>query len=543
MTAATDISTIPKPGRAIDPGVVGGRLIARNAVWSFSAEIVSIIIGLLTLPFIIRGLGTDSFGVLSLAWVLLGYFGMFDLGLSRAATKLVSEALGKGETQSVPQVIGTTLTLQLGLGLVAGIVVAVSVPYLATRVLRIPIALLPQAESSFYILAACVPVVLTSSSLRGTLEALQRFDLISYVRIPTNSLMFLCPVALLPLGVRLRGIVLAMALVRTGAMLAYFVLCLRLVCPSLGGFSFHKVFVKRLAGFGSWITVSNVAGPILVYVDRFVLGSMMSVSAVAYYAAPADMVNRLLVLPSSLSATLFPAFSTLNAGGEEDKRRELFARALKFTVLVLGPSAAVIAAFSPDILRLWLGAEFAQKSATALAVLALAVFVNGLAFFPSVLLQGVDKPEVTALFHVIELPVYLGTIWFLVDRLGILGAALACAIRVGIDSVLLFGACFRFRLTSFRSLSQERLGRSAGLVALFAGAVFLGCLSGGMATRAAVAVLSVAMYVVASWWIALSDRDRGFFIVSLKAMAPALAAVRGVRSALCDTRSTEGTPQ
>jgi len=511
---------------------IQGRMIARNAALSFLPEIVSIVVGLFSLPFIIRGLGTNSFGVLSLAWVLLGYFSMFDLGLSRAATKLVSEALGKGETDDVSPLIGTTLTLQVCLGLAAGVIVALCVPFLATRVLRIPLTVLPEAESSFYILAGCVPIVLASGSLRGTLEALQRFDLITYVRIPTNALMFLCPLALLPLGIRLRGVVLAMALVRSGAMLAYFLLCLKLVCPARSFFSFHRAFVRRLASFGSWITVSNLAGPILVYVDRFVLGAMVSVSAVAYYAAPADMVNRLLILPSSLSATLFPAFSTLDARGEREKGGELFARALKFVFLVLGPCAAVIAAFSSDILRLWLGSDFAQRSAAALAVLAFAVFVNGLGFFPSALLQGVDRPDLTAIFHVVELPVYLGAIWFLVARLGILGAALACAIRVALDSILLFSACFRLRLTSFRSLARERIGRSAVLLSAFTGAVFLVSLEGSGITRAGLTVFLAAIYLLVCWRVALNDRDKSFFLVSLRSIAPGLGAVPTLRSGL-----------
>ena len=41
---------------------------------------------------------------------------------------------------------------------------------------------------------------------------------------------------------------------------------------------------KALLSFGGWITVSNIVSPLLVYVDRFVIWSFISMEAVAWYA-------------------------------------------------------------------------------------------------------------------------------------------------------------------------------------------------------------------------------------------------------------------
>ena len=79
---------------------VSGRLLVQNSLLNFSSQAISLLVGVVTIPFIVRGLGTDRFGLLSLVWIVLGYFTIFDLGLGRAATKYVAEALGKGEDQS-----------------------------------------------------------------------------------------------------------------------------------------------------------------------------------------------------------------------------------------------------------------------------------------------------------------------------------------------------------------------------------------------------------------------------------------------------------
>ena len=64
-----------------------------------------LLVAVIALPFIVRGLGTDRFGLLSLAWVILGYFTIFDLGLGRATTKYVAEALGKDEGDQIPEIV------------------------------------------------------------------------------------------------------------------------------------------------------------------------------------------------------------------------------------------------------------------------------------------------------------------------------------------------------------------------------------------------------------------------------------------------------
>ena len=49
---------------------------------------------------------------------------------------------------------------------------------------------------------------------------------------------------------------------------------------------------SRLLRFGGWMTVSNIVGPLMVTLDRFLIGALISVSAVAYYATPYEVVSQ-----------------------------------------------------------------------------------------------------------------------------------------------------------------------------------------------------------------------------------------------------------
>jgi O-antigen/teichoic acid export membrane protein len=500
-----------------------GRLVARNATLNFGGECVSVLVGLASIPFIVRGLGTERLGVLSLAWLLLVYFTLFDVGLARATTKLASEALGRGEDRRLPAIIGTTLSLQSGLGVLGGLCMAGCVPLLVSRVLRIPLGLKVEAMDSFWILCALIPVLLATNSLRGTLEALQRFDLVNYVKIPTSASMFVLPLILLQFRVHLPGIILSIAVFRIGALVALFFACLRSLPVGSRNLAFLPEMSRTLFSYGGWVTISNVTGPILTYVDRFMVASLVSMSAVAYYGVPADMVGRFLIVPASLAATLFPALSSLDGAGIKPKVEEFYARSLKCMVLILGPALALVAAFAGSLLTLWLGPDFAQKSAFPLQVLAAGVFINALAFFPFSLLQGVNRPDLTGIFHLIELPIQVAIAWILVSRFGILGAAAAWTLRPLIDATLLFGACWRLRIVSRGAMASHGVSRSLYATFLLA-AILIGIVSCGanVVPQIVFACLALACYYLFSWHFVLDFQDRGFLTVTLRAVKDGL---------------------
>jgi len=421
---------------------ISGSLLARNTLLNLIGQVVPLLIGVATIPFVIRGLGNDRFGLLSVAWVVLGYFTVFDLGLGRATTKFVSEALGKGDRDQVPRVVWTAVTVEALLGIAGTVVFAIITPLLVERVLNIPRELIAEAKITFYLLALSVPVVLTSSSFRGVLAAAQRFDLVNAVKIPTSCATYLLPLVGLALGFNLPGIVVLIMLARVGGLAAYVTLNLRAI-PKLKSYSGSLAFFPRLFAFGGWVMVTSVVSPILVYFERFLIGSLLSVAALAFYSAPYEMVTRLTIIPTSLTMTLFPAFSALEGVQNRQRLATVFARSVKYILLTLGPIVLVISLFAEDILRLWLGTDFAKESTAVLQLLAMGVLINSLAHTPFSLLQGVGRPDLPAKFHLLEMPVYIAMAWILVSKLGISGAAMAWAIRVTLDALLLFVAAFK----------------------------------------------------------------------------------------------------
>src|SRR6266700_8089164 len=168
------------------------------------------------------------------------------------------------------------------------------------------------------------------------------------------------------------------------------------------------------------MTVSNIVSPVMVTMDRFLIGTLTSMTAVAYYATPSEVVTKLLIIPGALVGVMFPAFS---ASFECDRGRAaaLYARCVRYVFLILFPVVLIIVGFAQKGLTLWLGADFAQHSFRVLQWLALGVLLNSLAQIPFALVQGAGRPDLTAKLHLVELPAYLLGLWWLISAYGVVG--------------------------------------------------------------------------------------------------------------------------
>jgi O-antigen/teichoic acid export membrane protein len=440
---------IPLASENLDPEVTpfdtvvpSGRSLAGNTLWNLFGNCFPVVVAVVCLPVLKRGLGTERLGIISLAWVIIGYFSLFDLGLSRALTKLVAEKIGQGRQPEIPSLVWTSLLLMTAVGLAGSLLNFFLTPLLVERLLKVPASLSHEALGSFYWLGAAVPVVVLTAGLRGVLEAVQHFRLATAIRVPMGIFTYLGPAALLPFTHSLIPIIAVLVLGRVLACAAHFWACFHVMPTLRGGFGFHAPSVRPLFLFGGWMTVSNVLGPLMVTFDRFLIGSVISIAAVAYYSIPYEVVTKLWLISSALVGVLFPVFSATNFA-DRTRLAFLYESGVKYIFVVLLPIALLLVIFAPEGLAVWLGSDFAHNSAPVARLLAVAVLVNSMAHIPFAHLQSVGRPDVTAKFHLTELPIYIVMLFFLARSWGITGVAVAWLLRVLIDTFLLFWFSFR----------------------------------------------------------------------------------------------------
>lgn len=445
-----------------------GSVLARNSVLNVGVSVAPMVVALVAIPVLLSQLGPARFGILSLAWTVVGYFGLFDIGLGRSLTHMVSVRLGDGRSYEVPGLVWTGLSLLLAFGLIGSLGTWLISPILVQDVLRIPVGLQAESVAAFQILSVSIPLVIVSAGLKGVLEAEQRFGSIALVQLPSAVLLLVAPILVLPFSHRVDALVAAMLLVRLGGLLALGVTVFRVIPALRTRPRFVSGETRKLMSFGGWLTVSNIVSPIMVYIDRFAIGAMISLSAVASYVIPYELVIRAVRLPIAITTVFFPAFAATHQA-DPDRTGVLFVSACQTILLLTVAPLLLFFLFVGEGLTLWVGADLATQGTVVARWLIVGAFFNGVAQAPFALVQGLGRPKLTARFHVWELPFYMIALWILLPRFGIAGAAMAWTLRAAVDAALLLAASYKL-LPSGRSGVVGTMLWSGGASLLFAAA-------------------------------------------------------------------------
>lgn len=453
--------------------LIRGRLLAQNAGWSLLAMGAPMAVAVVSIPMLIKGLGTERFGFLAIVWATIGLVSLFDLGLATTLTKVIAEWLGSGRKQDIRHLVRMGLGLALMLGMVWAVVGALLTPWLIGHILKVRPVLRTDGEWAFWILEFSFPFIVVSNALIGLLQAHQSFRGLSLINMASASLTFLGPLIALHWTPSLTAAVSTLTATRILACLAY-LLEYRRVFPSIWyGLRFRPSLLPPLFQFWRWIAVSRVIGSAMTYLDRFLIGSLVGLSAAAYYATPYEVITRFLVIPSALASTLLPAYAT-SLAVDRERTMILFARAYRLLMLAMGPTIALVVLFAPEALSLWLGPSFAQHSTTVLRWLAIGVLMNTAACAPHLLILGAGRPDLVAKLHSAEFPLYITMLWLLLKAYGIEGAAIAWTVRLGMDALAHFYLAMKAvpatRIPSFQAAGATlMIGLAIGLLALPSG--------------------------------------------------------------------------
>lgn len=344
--------------------------------------------------------------------------------------------MGSQEEAELPSAIRSGMVAMAILGLVGGLVVASLSPWLVEHKLSIPEQLRDETLVGLVLLSVSIPLVILTTGLRGVLEGLKRFDLVNIIRAPLGALSYLGPLAILPFSNTLPAVMIALVVSRAFLFLAFAAIFLRFYPALVRCGSLNVAQLGQLFSFGGWMTISNIVGPLLLYLGRLSLAMMVSAEAVAYFSTPYDVVVGLLLIPGIIVGVLFPIF-TEKFQNDHVSVGAVYGRWVRIMFLVMAPLTLLTWLVAESALAAWISADYAEQSYRVAQLLAVGVFINSFGHISQALIQAYGRPDLTAKLHVAELIAYIPYMLWLIRNYGIEGAALSWTVRVAISTVLL----------------------------------------------------------------------------------------------------------
>lgn len=395
-----------------------------NALANLMGGVFPALATIATIPFIVSGLGDSAYGVLVLVTSIMGYFAIIDINVTAGSVKFVAEHHARGDTRSVHQVVTFGLWVYLIIGLLGMLGLWFGSGWMITHLFKIPPELRVQAEAALRWAALGFLIGQLQTYLQSVPQALQRYDISGRIEALFGGMVPVLTVALVAMGLGLVEVV-VLRVVASALHAGVLMVSIKRLMPD---FRFEPPSAEVRHGvlsFSAFSFLSRLASLTYTHADKLLIGSLVGVQQVTYFAVASTVANRVLSLTSRLSSVIFPVASALAASRELKQLEGLYLQASRYMFFINGAAVVLLACFAEPLLRLWMGAEFARQGALIMAVVAIGQFVDSLTNIPSLVNDGLGHPRVSGLFAVTRAVLGLGMLYLGVTWLAAEGAAWA----------------------------------------------------------------------------------------------------------------------
>ncbi|QEI08420.1 oligosaccharide flippase family protein [Pigmentiphaga aceris] len=475
----------------------------RAVGWSLAGQSLPIVFALLTIPWLLHQLGDERMGFIALTWVVFGYMGLLDLGLSRVVTRQVAVLDRRGDIATAGALLWRAHRIALTAAVVFVVIVGIAVYIWLSGANRLTPTVAQEARAGLPWLMIAIPAAVGSNILRSGAEGLQRFALANSLRMTASAFAYAAPALATAFAPRLDLVFALIAVSRIILWALHWIPVRRLLPPSK-----HPVELGHMMREGGWQSISGLVGPLMTTLDRLIVTAVAGMSSLSFYAIPQEAIGRLQIVPTAVSLALFPRMSASADGNDHTVGSRLAAASERFVALAILPIIGGAMALIPAALAWWLGERFAAQGTLCAQILLVAALFNSLAHAPSGLIQSRGHARVTASVHLLQLLPFVAAVGVLTYWLGVTGAALAWTLRAVLDYLVLGSLAYRPRWSQRRGSQIGATGWALIIVTLTLGACLSQWLAGRPGALLGASVLLGLATVVAGWYLLLIDADR-----------------------------------
>ncbi len=402
-----------------------GQALLRGGTVRVIAQAVTILVGMLLLPFILTKLGDRLYG----AWVIIGtvtgYYGLLDFGLASAVSRFVSRALGRGDRTNANEYIAASFTVFcIGglLALILTLLVVLGCGWFLSNPTEITMfrqaLLLSGCALSFALPARCFD---------GILAAHIRFDLLGYLEIGASLLRS----ALILLILSHNGQIVAMAL--AGAVVAL----LRGIAAAAFARRVHgqltlktrdinRSRVNELFGYAIYTFIARIADMFRFNITPFIISFALGLDQVTPFAI-ADRLRRAIAMAcTSIMSTLTPVFSRQEGCNDHEAIKRTYLFSYKISCYLGVYLIGMVFICAADFITRWIGTG--RDDITLLVYIAMAGLLFSVIQIPTVnLLYGISRNRFYAISNSIQAIATVILCFCLIRSLAIPGVVLATA--------------------------------------------------------------------------------------------------------------------
>ena len=423
----------------------------RNALYGAGEYVALPLTMLLAAPFLLHRLGLSQYGLWMLATAAVTSTNLISTGFGDGALKYASMYRGKNDRKRLEDILGVNLAINLILGGMLALLMWVGSPFAVRSLFKIDLSLQAAAVTAFRIGSAILIVRCVESVLIAALRAHERYGPSVQINVLSRTAIVITACILVSQGHGIVGIMAGTLCIVAAAtvlqiMAARAVIGQISLVPSISKSAFSEVF-----GFGCFSWLQAVAGCVFNQADRLLIGVLLGTSSVAYYSLCVQAAQPIHGLIAAGLHFLFPHLSTRLSRAPTSDLRALVLSIFRLNVVVAVVLCVPLTLFSKVVLRLWMGAAFAQQTWLVLSIVAAGFGLLALNVTGHYALLALGQVRLVALLNLGGGAAMLVAMVLLAPRFGLAGAAIG---RLLYGPITLLMYC---RLRSILSQTSQSL--------------------------------------------------------------------------------------
>ena len=409
--------------------------ISRNIITNVAVFGLNAIISLWSIPYLISHLGVEGYGLIPLASQVVSYLTLVTLSLNGAIGRFIALDIQKKDLVSAIKTFNTALTSGAALSLLLLPFVAlivIGLPY----IFKIPSGLLGEAQILFILVIGRFIITIYEGIFSTSSWALSRFDLrniaIGISKLSYPLLLILTFGVIKPslssvgISIFLSGLIGLIGCIFLWRTLSPFLL--------IDFRKFDHIRIKEFFSIGGWMMVDQIGSLLFLSSDLIIINAYLGTKSGGEYGSILVISSTLRVLVLTISNVFTPIMIANYAKGDISTLVSISKDLIKYSSLLLAIPVGLLVGTSKEFLGLWLGPPF--SSLYIILIVMLFHHPINLSVLPlqgiQVTLNKVRIPGVATLI-VGVLNAILSVV--LIQKWGVLGVALSCAITLSIKSI------------------------------------------------------------------------------------------------------------
>jgi O-antigen/teichoic acid export membrane protein len=376
--------------------------IVENIFSSWANLVVTVILAFLVSPIVVTSLGKELYGIWILVTSVTGYFTVLDFGVNTAIVRYISSSAAQKDDKKSRQVYSTSMFI-FGTTSLAVLLFSAVFGYFFQDIFRLYHIPRYYLYVVFMISALDLAGGLVCSVFLGTLAGLQEFKFLNGSTVLVNLVKSAVIVIMLKNGYALLTIaLLQLAASAVRALSQHYYLKKKYVNIHFSKDEVNRDTVKLIYNYSIYSFIIAVALKLLFYTDSIVIGALVNVSEVVFYAIPSTLLDYLEKFVWSMVAVLVPVISANEAAGANLSNVRLYITGTRYTLLVSLPIMISLYLYGSDFIRLWMGPEFGARSLWVLRLLLLGFGFSFSQLIAHGILKGISRHKVLAYILALE---------------------------------------------------------------------------------------------------------------------------------------------